>query len=77
MAPEIQLFQAQEKRELGEKKNPSGHQDGAAGPGSSTLALRGMEFPFPHWDLGPGLNQCCQHSMDGALPSSHSASQQG
>lgn len=36
------------------KKNPSGPQNGAAGPGSTTLALPGMEFPVPTLRFGVG-----------------------
>lgn len=68
---EIQLFQAQENQELG-KKNPSGRRDGAAGPGSTMLALGGMEFPFPTLGFGVGAKPVLpvQH---GAFPFSHSA----
>lgn len=71
MALEIQLFQAQEKWKR-KKKNPSGRWDGAAGPGSTMLALGGMEFLFPTLGFGAGAKPVLP-ARHGAFPFSHSA----
>lgn len=60
---EIQLCQAQENQELGKKIL----QD--VGMELQVLAAPrwlwvGWNSLFPHWDLGLGLNQCSQYSME-------------
>lgn len=50
-----------------EKKNPSGLWDGAAGPGSTMLALGGMEFLFPTLGFGAGAKPVLP-AWHGAFP---------
>lgn len=76
--PWIPQSLAQEKWELGgeKKKNPSGRWDEAAGPGSTTLAPGGMEFPFPTLGFGVGAKPVLP-AQHGAFPFSHSAPSRG
>lgn len=75
MALEIQLFQAQEKIENGEKILQELRMELQVLAAPLWLCL-GWNSLSPHWDLGLGLKQPA-HNKPGAFPFSHSASQQG